>query len=198
LKEKLIIKNFGPIKEVDLDLGRFTILIGEQATGKSTVAKVLAVCRYFSYIIDIGSGPIPEIMEGIEAWGLGEYIKADSYMYYECNHYSLTAKNIIETSPKYDITNEEPYEEEHFIFSSELNPLSKEFKSLLIELDKVKYNNVHKTGSMTLVSKTIIPTSFYLNDVKNVMDNPFYLPTHRGLQSIFDIGQNSIRNLSSQ
>ena len=45
MKEKLIIKNFGPIKEVDLDLGRFTILIGEQATGKSTVAKVLNLFR---------------------------------------------------------------------------------------------------------------------------------------------------------
>ena len=52
MKEKLIIKNFGPIKSVDLDLGKITVLIGDQATGKSTVAKVLSICRYFSYIVD--------------------------------------------------------------------------------------------------------------------------------------------------
>lgn len=41
MKEKLIIKNFGPIKNVELELGRFNVLIGENGTGKSTVAKVL-------------------------------------------------------------------------------------------------------------------------------------------------------------
>lgn len=42
MKEKLIIRNFGPIKNVELDLRRFNVLIGENGTGKSTVAKVLA------------------------------------------------------------------------------------------------------------------------------------------------------------
>ncbi len=41
MKEKLIIKNFGPIKNVELELGRFNMLIGENSTGKSTIAKVL-------------------------------------------------------------------------------------------------------------------------------------------------------------
>jgi len=41
LKEKLIIKNFGPIRNVELELGKFNVLIGDQGTGKSTVAKLL-------------------------------------------------------------------------------------------------------------------------------------------------------------
>lgn len=41
MKEKLIIRNFGPIKSVELELGRFNVLIGDQGTGKSTVAKLL-------------------------------------------------------------------------------------------------------------------------------------------------------------
>ena len=43
MKEKLVIKNFGPIKSVELELGRFNVLIGEQGTGKSLVAKLLYV-----------------------------------------------------------------------------------------------------------------------------------------------------------
>ncbi|MEJ7682232.1 MAG: AAA family ATPase [Segetibacter sp.] len=41
-----------------------------------------------------------------------------------------------------------------------------------------------------------MPTSFFQNDVAAVLDNPFYVPTERGLQSIFSLGKNSIQNLS--
>jgi predicted ATPase len=43
--EKLTIKNFGPIKDVSLDLRAVNIFIGDQGTGKSTVAKLLAVIK---------------------------------------------------------------------------------------------------------------------------------------------------------
>lgn len=41
--EKLIVKNFGPIKDAELDLKKVTVLIGEQASGKSVLAKLIAV-----------------------------------------------------------------------------------------------------------------------------------------------------------
>lgn len=42
--EKIIIKNFGPIKNIEFNLDKqFNVVIGEQATGKSTLAK----CIYF-------------------------------------------------------------------------------------------------------------------------------------------------------
>ncbi len=41
MKEKLIIKNCGPIKDIELELGKINILIGDQSTGKSTIAKLL-------------------------------------------------------------------------------------------------------------------------------------------------------------
>src|SRR5213075_138050 len=42
----------------------------------------------------------------------------------------------------------------------------------------------------------IIPTSFFQNEVAAVIDNPFYLPAERGLQSIFSLGKSSIQNIS--
>ncbi len=39
--QRLEIKNFGPIKELSLDIKDFTILIGPQASGKSTIAKTI-------------------------------------------------------------------------------------------------------------------------------------------------------------
>lgn len=97
MKEKLIIKNFGPIRHIDLDLSRFNVLIGEQATGKSTVAKVLAVCRYYSYIrlqLKIVGG-LTNFAKGLEDWGLKEFLKDDSHIYYENKHYSISVDQVI-------------------------------------------------------------------------------------------------------
>ena len=191
MKEKLIIRNFGPIKDIELDLGRFNILIGEQATGKSTVAKVLAVCRYFSYIV-AGYG-IKKFENGLTAWGLEEAIQKDSFIFYSCEHYSFTAEHIVNTI--YEQLDEENTNEHQYpFFLCKLDAKSIPFSKLLGELDKIKPEK-QSEFSLNHLSWSI-PTSFFLNDVKSVMDNPFYLPTQRGLQSIFSIGQNSIQNLS--
>lgn len=42
----LIIRNIGPIKEAELELKRFNLLIGPQSSGKSTVAKILSTCEW--------------------------------------------------------------------------------------------------------------------------------------------------------
>jgi energy-coupling factor transporter ATP-binding protein EcfA2 len=45
VSEVLHIKNFGPIKSVELDLREVNVLIGDQGTGKSTVAKILNILK---------------------------------------------------------------------------------------------------------------------------------------------------------
>lgn len=42
----LVIKNFGPIKHVSIDLKRYNFIIGPQSSGKSTIAKVLSTCTW--------------------------------------------------------------------------------------------------------------------------------------------------------
>jgi predicted ATPase len=53
--QKLIIRNFGPIKNVELDVNDFMVFIGPQASGKSTIAKVLFFFKFlrqeFSYFL---------------------------------------------------------------------------------------------------------------------------------------------------
>jgi predicted ATPase len=51
MSERLVIKNFGPIKHVDLDIKKVNVLIGDQGTGKSTVAKVLAIMKDFEFLL---------------------------------------------------------------------------------------------------------------------------------------------------
>jgi predicted ATPase len=52
-KERLTIKNFGKLKNIVIDFNRINIFIGEQATGKSLIAKVLFFCKsFFEYYIE--------------------------------------------------------------------------------------------------------------------------------------------------
>ncbi|MDZ7934261.1 MAG: AAA family ATPase [Emticicia sp.] len=43
MAEKLIVKNFGPIRDAELDIKKTTVLIGPQGSGKSTIAKLAAI-----------------------------------------------------------------------------------------------------------------------------------------------------------
>lgn len=38
--QKIIIKYLGPVRELEMEIKDFNLFIGEQATGKSTVAKL--------------------------------------------------------------------------------------------------------------------------------------------------------------
>jgi hypothetical protein len=44
--KQLVIKNVGPIRQVDIKLSRFNFFIGPQSSGKSTVAKILSSCMW--------------------------------------------------------------------------------------------------------------------------------------------------------
>lgn len=44
-KERLIIKNFFTLKDVDIELGKYNVFIGEQASGKSLILKLIYICH---------------------------------------------------------------------------------------------------------------------------------------------------------
>lgn len=47
MSEYLRIRNFGPIEEIEINnIPSLTILIGESGSGKSTIMKVLSLCRW--------------------------------------------------------------------------------------------------------------------------------------------------------
>lgn len=49
--EKLIVKNFGPIIEAEIDLTKYVVFIGDTSTGKSVLAKLIAIFRDGSLIL---------------------------------------------------------------------------------------------------------------------------------------------------
>lgn len=56
MKEYITIKNFGPLKNIDnFEIKPFTFLIGESASGKSTLMKIIAMMRYLYKMANIRS-----------------------------------------------------------------------------------------------------------------------------------------------
>lgn len=85
MKETLHIKNFGPIKDVKLELGKVNVLIGDQGTGKSTVAKVLAAIRNTIFlelfnlkIVDESRKETEKFIEYLKIFGLYSYLQNES------------------------------------------------------------------------------------------------------------------------
>ena len=50
--EKLIVKNFGPIKEAEIDLTKYVVFIGDTSVGKSVLAKLISIFREFSNVLN--------------------------------------------------------------------------------------------------------------------------------------------------
>lgn len=54
MKESILIKNFGPIREIEIDdIHPFTVFIGESGSGKSTIMKVLVLFRWIYKMLNI-------------------------------------------------------------------------------------------------------------------------------------------------
>ena len=78
--ERLIVKNFGPIQEADLDLRKVTVLIGEQASGKSVLAKLVAT---FGEVL-LNKEALQSILNYFE---INTFIKPDSEVEYSNQAY---------------------------------------------------------------------------------------------------------------
>jgi len=89
MKERLIVKNFGPIQHVDIELRRLTIFIGHQGTGKSTLAKLVAIFRDFSFVLS----EIDNYPSWFANYNIQHYFQPDTYFEYTNSLYQLRFAN---------------------------------------------------------------------------------------------------------
>lgn len=205
MKEKLIIKNFGPIKSVDLDLGKITVLIGEQATGKSTIAKILSMCRYFSYIvnyvIDIDKQnefhTNEQFFNGLKDWGIDDYLQDESEIFYRNELYAFEFKNKLVTEYETVVTIDD-LKKQYYLTETKISSNSTIFTKLLKELENLKKD---EEASNRISEREVLYAyeggswtpneNFYRLNAKKVMDNPLFIPAERGFQSL-SVGKDSL------
>ena len=113
MKSKLIVKNFGAIKSASLDLRSVNVIIGPQASGKSTLAKLYTICnspelyhnpveKKFSYLSTIQNihdlnvfkeVSIAKFKEALDDYSILNCLKSNSEIEFISQTHSLKIKN---------------------------------------------------------------------------------------------------------
>ena len=65
---RLIVKNVGPIKDIDIELKKVNVFMGPQSCGKSTLAKIISFCSWLEKkkFMDADSDILPDLNNTIE------------------------------------------------------------------------------------------------------------------------------------
>lgn len=91
-RSRLIIKHFGAIKEVDIEINKINVIIGCQSSGKSTIAKVLSFCQWAEkrYIIDGKFNyTVEDMLQNFHRIG-DEYFMKNTYVEYRSEAVKIT------------------------------------------------------------------------------------------------------------
>lgn len=80
--EKLIIRNFGAIRDVEIELKALTIFIGETGTGKSTLAKLISIFRSRDFWSNEKIREISFFKERLTYYQIENFLEKESYIEY--------------------------------------------------------------------------------------------------------------------
>ena len=84
----IIIKNVGPIKDVDINLNQINVFMGPQSSGKSTIAKIISYCSWLEKHVLLQNRIEKTLKKHlIEFHNLDEnYFSEDTYIKYQTFH----------------------------------------------------------------------------------------------------------------
>ena len=111
MQESIIIRNFGPVKDIEIkDIRPFTVFIGESGSGKSTIMKVIVLFRWIYKMMNIRSylkhaniteSPFKfDFKELLNTNGLIEYFKeGKTEIIYKKGSVSIHYKSKLGTTP---------------------------------------------------------------------------------------------------
>lgn len=80
-RAKLIVKNFGPLKDIDIEVREMVTFIGAQASGKSTLAKLLSIFEDESFRRD----DTISFEDELKKYNILSYLKKDTIINYSNN-----------------------------------------------------------------------------------------------------------------
>jgi predicted ATPase len=82
--EKLIVRNFGAIRDVEIELKALTIFIGESGTGKSTLAKLISIFRSAKFWLETiaNSDNSYFFKEKLAHYQIDNFFEENTYIHY--------------------------------------------------------------------------------------------------------------------
>jgi predicted ATPase len=167
MNESLKIKDFGAIKEAKIDIKRFLVLIGTQASGKSTIAKLLSFFRSIEFIDEVS-----QRKKYLDSYGLGQYFNDSTEIEYTSLQYSVSYKK--NTDWKIDFT--PAFEKE---LKEDKIRVRQYFKNLISTNEFYKNRGEEEKNA---VAEQIFAINW--KDQVKVLKQQIYIPTERILASL--------------
>lgn len=92
--ERLIVRNFGPITNLDIEFRMLTLFIGDQGSGKSTLSKLLTICRDFNWwLLMLENADAEDIKKPFCDFGINEYFMDETFISYTMTGFSIKYEN---------------------------------------------------------------------------------------------------------
>lgn len=107
-KERLIVKDFGPISNLDIEIRPLTLFIGTQGSGKSTISKLLTICRDLRWWLRILEND--NTLKPFLDFGIDEFFNDKSYIQYLYNDIVIIYQDGSFSYKSEDKTNKEALE----------------------------------------------------------------------------------------
>lgn len=91
MQSRLIVKNFGPIKEVNLDLRNVNVFIGPQASGKSALAKLFTIFKAPRKFLKNGNAEknSKAFIDVLEEYNIASFLKPETIIIFDCAEHTL-------------------------------------------------------------------------------------------------------------
>ena len=108
-RARLIVKNFGPLKDIDIKVREMVCIIGKQASGKSTLAKLIAIFEDF----EIGLKSF-EFKKELKKYNLISYLNSNTLIkydnYFNGNQFEFEKDKTIVNNTFFSIFKKLPYD----------------------------------------------------------------------------------------
>jgi len=182
--DRLIVKNFGPLKDIDIELNKVNLFIGENGSGKSVLAKLITILSNYTETSD--SNLLIEQLKKFNINFLNDdtYIKKDDFIIKDKKRklrklkidekYLKTLQSTLEYLYQQEKENKRIYEK---INKELLNLYNKNYKKTFEESLK-KSNEIFQKLAENLQKQGIV--------INNLSFDYKYLPAERNLISLFN------------
>ena len=117
--KKLVIKNVGPIKSIDIPLNKINVFIGPQSSGKSTIAKIVSFCSWLEKDVErTESVAMQGVLAELEAFHRMEgFFNEDSSILYIGDNvvFTYNVDEPLELPERFDECNASHYNEKELL-----------------------------------------------------------------------------------
>lgn len=116
---KLVIKNVGPIRSIDIPLNKINVFIGPQSSGKSTIAKIVSFCSWLEKDVErTESVAMHGVLAELEAFHRMEgFFNDDSSILYIGDNvvFAYNVDEPLDLSGRFEVCNASHYNEKELL-----------------------------------------------------------------------------------